>query len=79
LDTFPLPDTSLYPVIAQGLKTGRASPTVALWGSIEDRFASEMAKIWTEVLASPEPNLDEILDQHLPTMVKRLNNMLSQS
>ena len=78
LGAFPLPDASLYKVVAQALKTGRSVPTVSLWGSIEDRFAGEMARIWAEVLDNPEPDLDAILDQHLPTMVNRLNNMLSQ-
>jgi multiple sugar transport system substrate-binding protein len=78
LGTFPLPDASLYQVIELALKTGRSVPTVPLWGSIEDRSAGEMARIWAEVLDNPEPDLGAVLDQHLPSMVKRLNNMLSQ-
>lgn len=79
LSSFPLPDASLYPVITQALKTGRSLPEIGLWGLIEDRLAHAIPKIWDDIFASPNPDLEELYDEHVTPLVRRLNITLSQS
>jgi multiple sugar transport system substrate-binding protein len=79
LDTFPLPNSSLYPVVLQALKTGRSLPNLGLWGLIEDRLAHAIPNLWEEILASPQPDLETLYDKHLTPLANRLNITLSQS
>ncbi len=79
LDTFPLPDPSLYPVVMQALKTGRSLPNLGLWGLIEDRLANAIQNYWEGILADPEPDLEALYDKHIITMANRLNITLMQA
>jgi multiple sugar transport system substrate-binding protein len=79
LDSFPLPDQSLYPVVLQALKTGRSLPNVGLWGVIEDRLTHAISNLWDDILASPQPDLEALYDKHVSPLVSRLNITLSQS
>jgi multiple sugar transport system substrate-binding protein len=78
LDTFPLPDPSLYPVVMQALKTGRSLPNLGLWGLIEDRLANAIQNYWDALLASPDPDLEALYDKHIISMANRLNITLMQ-
>ena len=79
LESFPLPDPSLYPVVLQALKTGRSLPNLGLWGLIEDRLAHAIPKLWDDILASPHPDLEALYDKHISPLTNRLNITLSQS
>jgi multiple sugar transport system substrate-binding protein len=79
LESFPLPDPSLYPVLLQALKTGRSLPNLGLWGLIEDRLSHAIPKLWDDILASPEPDLEALYDKHISPLTNRLNITLSQS
>ena len=79
LESFPLPDTSLYPLVLQALKTGRSLPTIGLWGLIEDRLAHAIPRLWDDLFASPNPNLEELYDEHIAPLTNRLNITLAQS
>jgi multiple sugar transport system substrate-binding protein len=79
LDTFPLPDPALYPVLLQALKTGRSLPNVGLWGLIEDRLAQTISNLWDDILANPQPDLEALYDKHISPLTNRLNITLSQT
>jgi multiple sugar transport system substrate-binding protein len=79
LDSFPLPDLSLYPVVLQALKTGRSLPNLGLWGLIEDRLVNVIPKLWDDILACPHPDLEALYDKHISPLTNRLNIILSQS
>ena len=79
LESFPLPDSSLYPVVLQALKTGRSLPNIGLWGLIEDRLASAIPGLWQAIFASPAPDLEALYDEHISPLARRLNITLSQS
>ncbi len=79
LESFPLPDPALYPLVLEGLKTGRSLPSLGLWGLIEDRLAHAIPHIWDEILASPEPDLEAVYDKHITPLANRLNITMSQS
>jgi multiple sugar transport system substrate-binding protein len=79
LDSFLLPDPSLYPVVLQALKTGRSLPNLGLWGLIEDRLARAISNLWDDILANPQPDLEALYDKHISPLTSRLNITLSQS
>jgi multiple sugar transport system substrate-binding protein len=79
LESFPLPDPALYPVVLQALKTGRSLPNLGLWGLIEDRLAHAIPHLWDDILANPEPDLDALYDKHIIPLANRLNITMSQS
>ena len=53
LETFPVPDTALYPLLRQAVQSGRSLPMVPLWGRVEDRLVNMLAALWSDLLASP--------------------------
>ena len=79
LESFPLPDPSLYPVVYQALKTGRSLPNIGLWGLIEDRLAHAIPLLWNDIFASPHPDLEALYDKHISPLTNRLNITLSES
>ena len=79
LDSFPLPDPALYPLVLKALKTGRSLPNVGFWGLIEDRLAQAISNLWDDILANPQPNLEVLYDKHISPLTNRLNITLSQT
>jgi multiple sugar transport system substrate-binding protein len=61
----------------QALQVGRGFPTIRLWGSIEDKLIVEIAKIWAELFADPDQDLDACLHKHLDPLAERLNILLA--
>jgi hypothetical protein len=60
------------------LKTGRALKRVPLWGLVEDRLVKALNHIWQTIFATPEPNVDRIIENTLLPLEERLNITLSQ-
>jgi len=78
LDSFPLPDASLYPLVYQALQSGRSLPSIGLWGLIEDRLAHAIPRLWDDIFASPNPDLEALYDEHIAPLTNRLNMTLAQ-
>jgi multiple sugar transport system substrate-binding protein len=79
LESFPLPDPSLYPVVQQALKTGRSLPNLGLWGLIEDRLAHAIPRLWNDILSNPDQDLEDLYEKHISPLTSRLNITLAQS
>ena len=79
LDSFPLPDPSIYPVIHKAIKMGRSLPNLGLWGLIEDRLVNVIPAIWDGIFASQQPDLEALYDKYITPLTDRLNIILSQS
>jgi len=79
LDSFPLPDPSHYPLVSRALKTGRSLPSIGLWGLIEDRLAHAIPRLWDDIFASQQPDLEALYDEHILPLTNRLNLTLAQS
>jgi multiple sugar transport system substrate-binding protein len=60
----------------QALQTGRAFPSIRVWGSVEDKLIIEIAGIWAELFANPDQDLDACLHKHLDPLAERLNLVL---
>jgi len=60
----------------EALLRGRSFPTIRLWGSVEDKLIVETARIWQELFANPDQDLEACLHKHLDPLAQRLNILL---
>lgn len=58
------------------MQTGLSFPTMRLWGSIEDKLTTTIAKIWEELFNDPSQDLDTCLHRHFDPLAARLNVVL---
>jgi multiple sugar transport system substrate-binding protein len=65
-----------FPAYAPMLKSGRSFPAGRMWGLIEKQLVDVLPAIWTDVLASDDPDLTAILDRHVVPLAQRLRLML---
>jgi ABC-type glycerol-3-phosphate transport system substrate-binding protein len=77
LDSFPVPDPSLSPIILKALKTGRSLPASGIWGVIEDRLTNALPDLWDDILAVTKPDLEVLYDKHISPLAKRLNMIIA--
>jgi multiple sugar transport system substrate-binding protein len=59
--------------ITLALANGRSYPSAALWGLIEDKLTNALLKVWAEVMAKPDTDIDAVLNENLGSLAKRLN------
>jgi ABC-type glycerol-3-phosphate transport system substrate-binding protein len=78
LDSSPLAGESNYQTMVRALKTGRTFPQISLWGLVEDKLAIALDKIWEEILAESQPDVDAIMSKHIDPLARRLELTLSQ-
>jgi multiple sugar transport system substrate-binding protein len=64
-------DTDFFPIFKTAIQKGRGFQG-QLWGMVEKRLTDEYADIWTEVLNSPEVQLDTIVETRLKNLARRL-------
>ncbi|MBN1920579.1 MAG: extracellular solute-binding protein [Anaerolineae bacterium] len=58
--------------LVRGLVDSRSFHSVPLWGMIEDRLATTLRDIWSDVLESPETDSVAIIDRHLQALTRSL-------
>jgi multiple sugar transport system substrate-binding protein len=76
LSAAPFADSARYQVMSQGLKTGRSFPALRLWGLIEDKLSASLGHLWSQVLATPDADLDALIQAELEPLAHRLNMTL---
>ena len=70
-------DDPVQAVMGQALRAGRSFPALRLWGLIEDKLIHVYTQLWTDILQSPDPDIDALLGKYLPPLAEQLNNLLS--
>jgi ABC-type glycerol-3-phosphate transport system substrate-binding protein len=63
-------------ILLQSMHTSRSFPCIRLWGSIEDKLIIEISKIWAELFADPDQDLDACLHKYIDPLAQRLNILL---
>ena len=59
-------------------EAGRAFPSFSMWGLVEDKLKVVLHKIWGDILAVPEPDVEAILHRHIDPLAQRLNTTLGR-
>jgi multiple sugar transport system substrate-binding protein len=70
--------TSIFAPAIQSVKTGRAFHRIRVWGLIEDKLAIGMSQIWDALLSTSDPDVNQIIADHLDPIETELNIMLAQ-
>lgn len=68
----PFTEDPVYRELAARFETGRAYPSVSLWGVIERRLPRALADIWQAHLKNPDADLDDLLHKFLDPLAHRL-------
>lgn len=55
------------------LAHGRAYRTVRLWGLVEDNLITAISHIWEGLLSDPDLDINQSVEDYLPTLARRLN------
>ncbi len=71
-------ESPVYRVMVDGLKKGRAFPSVALWGSVEDKLTPALADIWHDLLVNPAADSEAVIARHLLPVAQRLELTLKR-
>jgi multiple sugar transport system substrate-binding protein len=72
----PYTDDPLNQVFVQAVEKGRSFPVFRLSGLLEERLATTLAQVWTELAQNPSTNLEELLAQFLKPTAGRLKSVL---
>jgi len=75
----PFQGDLFYQMAADGLKTGRAFPALALWGLVENKLAETFAAIWSDIFLNPAADIHAIVDVHLDDTARRLAATLASN
>jgi ABC-type glycerol-3-phosphate transport system substrate-binding protein len=71
-------DKALLKDLGDIASDGRSYPAVKLWGVIEERLIATLFEIRSAILADPQINLDELIQQKITLLAHKLNITLSQ-
>ena len=59
------------------IEKGRLLSSLRLWGLVENRLTDIIPIIWKEILSTPTPNIEAILDKYIEPLSRRLVGALS--
>jgi multiple sugar transport system substrate-binding protein len=68
----------LFGPAIESVKKAKSFQRIRMWGLVEDKLDLAFAAIWTKLLTTPDPNLDEVIASELDPIEERLNLTLSQ-
>lgn len=71
-------DDPMFSVMSAAIQTGRSYPSLRLWGLVEDRLVSALLQIGAEILAQPNQEIENIVQQSILTTTHRINLTISQ-
>lgn len=66
-----------FHALSSNVARGRSLPRGEQWAAIEWQLSAVLGAVWQDVLATPEPDLDEILARHLSPLARQLNVTLA--
>ncbi len=68
---------ALLRVISASARSGRTYPAVRLWGLIEERLIGALSTLGSQVLQPASPDLDQLLQDNIKPIARRLNVTLT--
>ncbi|MBN1305138.1 MAG: extracellular solute-binding protein [Anaerolineales bacterium] len=64
-------------VVYQALSCGRTFPSVPLWGMVEEKILTTIAGVWSYLLTTENPRVEETIIRYFDPVINRLNLSLS--
>jgi hypothetical protein len=65
--------------MSQSLKSGRTFLSIPLWGLVENKLTLTLDRIWEDIFASDNPDIEGILHKRLDPLAQQLELTLSQN
>ncbi|MFZ6027576.1 MAG: extracellular solute-binding protein [Chloroflexota bacterium] len=78
LATYPLPKEGFRPSLQRALQNGLELPAFSRWGLVESRLATAIARVWHDILAHPDPDINALVATHMAATTRRINALLAQ-
>lgn len=69
----PFAEDLLYRILAQGLQYGRTFPVVPLWGLVEEELNEALGRLWADLLANEDLDLEKAIAGRLVPLARKLN------
>ena len=69
----PFTDQPAYQIIGDALRQGRAFPPISMWGAIEEKLIDVFGRLWADVLARPDIDLEAAMKRYLDPLAERLS------
>jgi multiple sugar transport system substrate-binding protein len=79
LEAPPYSEEPIFQVMSQSLKSGRTFLSIPLWGLVENKLTLTLDRIWEDIFASDNPDIEGILHKRLDPLAQQLELTLSQN
>jgi multiple sugar transport system substrate-binding protein len=79
LDTPPYSEKPIFQVMSQSLKFGHTFLSIPLWGLVENKLNLTLERVWEDIIASENPDIERILLKRLEPLARQLELTLSQN
>lgn len=60
-----------YQAMAEALRTGRTYPVIPKWGDIEQKLMETLTRLWNDLLADPDQDVETLARQYLDALARR--------
>jgi ABC-type glycerol-3-phosphate transport system substrate-binding protein len=71
-----IPANSIYAAAVESVRKARPFRHIRMWGVVEEKLGAELSKIWQALLSTPNPDVSQIIADHLDPIETSLNQML---
>lgn len=72
-----IPADSIYAAAVQSVRKARPFRHIRMWGLVEEKLAAGLSHIWQVLLSTPNPDVDQIIADHLDPIEAELNQALA--
>lgn len=79
LDAPPYSEEPMFQVMSQSLKSGHTFMSIPLWGLVENKLSLTLDRVWEDIIASQNPNIEGILHKRLDPLAQQLELTLTQN
>ena len=79
LDAPPYSEQPIFQVLSQSLKSGHTFQSIPLWGLVENKLNLILDRVWEDIFASENPDIEGILHKRLDPLAQQLELTLSQN
>lgn len=72
-----IPADSIYAAAVESVRKARPFRHIRMWGVVEEKLAAGLSNIWQALLSTPNPDVSQIIADHLDPIETSLNQALT--
>ncbi len=66
-----------YQKVIEALEAGRPHSRITMWGLVEDRLITALARMWSDIRGDPTQNIAALIEQNMAPLAQRLDMTLA--